>query len=69
LDYFCWRKLLLTKYGNSNLCGYSLIMKKLFSGLLLTFFGIALAGAGDADSDAPFKVAYICEKGTRVQVI
>jgi membrane-bound inhibitor of C-type lysozyme len=42
-------------------------MKKLFFAVILTFFGVALAGA--ADSNAPFKVAYKCEKGTRVQVI
>jgi membrane-bound inhibitor of C-type lysozyme len=43
------------------------MMKKIFSGLVLSLFGVALAGAGDSNS--PFKVAYRCEKGTRVQVI
>jgi membrane-bound inhibitor of C-type lysozyme len=42
-----------------------LMMKKLFS--CLAFFTVALAGAGEPN--APFKVAYICDKGTRVQAI
>ena len=44
-------------------------MHKLLFGWVLSLFGVALAGAGNADSDAPFKVAYKCEKGTRVQAI
>lgn len=44
-------------------------MKTIFLGLVLGLFGFALAGGSDADSSAPVKVAYKCEKGTRVQVV